>query len=130
MAVLFCDLDGFKGVNDTYGHAVGDALLAEVARRMLARVRNDDYIVRIGGDELLVVLTGIHELEAVEVIAEKLRQVVAEPMLLDGHDIGITVSIGASLVRPGERVSDLIQRADDAMYQAKSHGGNRIRVRA
>lgn len=130
MAVLFCDLDGFKGVNDTYGHAVGDALLAEVARRMLARVRNDDYIVRIGGDELLVVLTGIHELEAVEVIAEKLRQAVAEPMLLDGHDIGITVSIGASLVRPGERVSDLIQRADDAMYQAKSHGGNRIRVRA
>jgi diguanylate cyclase (GGDEF)-like protein/PAS domain S-box-containing protein len=130
MAVLFCDLDDFKAVNDTYGHAVGDSLLAEVARRVLGRVRQDDYVVRIGGDELLVVLNGIHELPAVEAIAEKIREAVAEPTLLDGHEVAITVSIGASLVRPGERVPDLIQRADDAMYQAKSHGGNRIRVRA
>jgi len=130
MAVLFCDLDGFKDVNDSLGHAVGDALLVEVSRRVLSTVRQDDYVVRIGGDELLVVLDGIHELGDVEALAEKVRAAVAEPMSLEGHTVVITVSIGGSLVRPDERISELIQRADDAMYQAKGHGGDRVRVRA
>jgi diguanylate cyclase (GGDEF)-like protein/PAS domain S-box-containing protein len=130
LAILFCDLDGFKGINDTHGHALGDALLAEVAQRVLGSVRRDDYVVRIGGDEFLVVLNGIHELGEVEAIAEKVRAAVAEPMNLDGHDITITMSVGASLVRPDERISELIQRADDAMYKAKSRGGNKVHVRA
>jgi diguanylate cyclase (GGDEF)-like protein/PAS domain S-box-containing protein len=130
LAVMFCDLDGFKAINDTYGHAVGDALLAEVSLRVLSCVRQDDYVVRLGGDELLVVLNDVRELGAVETIAEKLRAAIAEPMTLDGHRVVVTVSIGASLVRPDERVAELIQRADQAMYQAKSHGGDRVRVRA
>jgi diguanylate cyclase (GGDEF)-like protein/PAS domain S-box-containing protein len=117
-AVLFLDLDGFKHVNDTHGHVVGDEVLVTVARRLAAAVRPSDTVARIGGDEFVVLVEGATE-DVVEKVVERLRQAVIEP--LPTLDLKIGVSIGVALSRKGEaEPRALITAADKAMYLEKN----------
>lgn len=137
-ALMFLDLDGFKGLNDQHGHVMGDALLLEVARRLSASVRETDTVARLGGDEFVVVLEGLDEgPEAAAAhagrVAEKLRLALAEPYLLvlPSGDVAVshycTASIGVCLFnRHGETRDELLKQADIAMYRAKAAGRNAI----
>lgn len=126
-AMLFCDIDRFKSINDTHGHAAGDTVLRMLGGRLGDAIRSDDFAARIGGDELLVVLAGVHSLEEAVELAEKIRLAATEPIALDsGVAIEPGLSIGVTLVEPGESTDSLIERADNAMYRAKSTGRNRV----
>ena len=120
-AVLFLDLDRFKVVNDSLGHQAGDQLLVTVARRLEACLREDDTVARLGGDEFAV-LADVLRSPSGEVLAERLRAAVA----LVGADVGVTASVGVAEVEAGDDVGDLMHRADAAMYQSKTAGGDRI----
>ena len=126
-AVLWCDIDRFKVVNDTYGHAAGDAVLEALADRIRACLRSsDDLGARLGGDELMVFLHGVRDLEDASDIAEKLRSRAAEPIPTATGPISVTLSIGVTLAHRDESTDALIARADDAMYQAKKSGRNQV----
>jgi diguanylate cyclase (GGDEF)-like protein len=127
LAVLFCDLDQFKGVNDALGHAAGDELLVEVARRLERCVRPGDLVARLGGDEFTVLLTGVDEDWDPEVFAGRVRAAMVEPVELDGSQVVVHLSIGAVVAEPGRSsVKDVLRQADAAMYAAKSRGGDRV----
>ena len=128
-AVLFCDIDGFKTINDRCGHSAGDAVLHAVAARVNACVRSGDIAARFGGEELLVLLNGVHELSDAVGIADKIRRAAAEPVNTDDLILTATLSVGVTLAVPGESVDDTIARADEAMYQAKQAGGDRVSSR-
>lgn len=125
-AALFCDIDRFKEVNDRYGHAAGDALLREIAQRVMTSIRARDIAARVGGDELLVVLDGVHDLADAVEVAEKVRRSMALPFVIGSDSLSATLSIGVTLARDGESVDELVARADDAMYRAKQGGRNRV----
>lgn len=126
-AFLYIDLDGFKLVNDSLGHATGDRLLADVGGRLKARTREADTLARIGGDEFAVILNRIDSRDDAQRVAEQLLQSLAAPFQVDGHEITIGASIGISIF-PGtaSENDDLLQQADSAMYAAKRSGKNRI----
>jgi len=124
LGVLFCDADGFKSINDTFGHAAGDAVLATLASRIVECVRAGDTVGRMGGDELLVLLPGLHNEDEVTMIADKIRRRAEEPISFRDMTLHATLSIGATIADPGEPMDDLIARADTAMYEAKRSGGN------
>jgi diguanylate cyclase (GGDEF)-like protein len=125
-AVLFCDLDNFKEINDTFGHLPGDELLRTVAARIRMGLRSGDMAARIGGDELMVMLQGVRSLGDAVTIAEKLRRAVAQPIPTSAGDLSITLSIGVTMVEPDESPEAIISRADRAMYRAKQTGRNRV----
>jgi len=120
IGVLFCDVDRFKDINDTWGHVVGDAVLATLAARIRGCVRREDTVGRTGGDEILVLLPGVHSIDEATRIAEKIRCRAAEPIHESGNTIRASVSIGATIAVPGESVTAVTARADAVMYQAKS----------
>jgi diguanylate cyclase (GGDEF)-like protein len=125
-AVLFLDLDGFKRVNDSMGHAAGDELLIEVARRLSEGIRPGDTAARFGGDEFAVLLDGVtHETEAAAV-AERLMASLRTPFLVQSKEVLITASVGIAL--PSGREDDLLRDADLAMYHAKGTGKGRIEM--
>ena len=125
VALLFIDLDRFKDVNDTLGHAVGDELLIEVTRRLSGQLRGRDLLARFGGDEFVCVLEEIETPQDASQVADKLIALVAEPFTIRGHDLGISASIGISLYpADGVDADNLLRAADTAMYQAKKHGRN------
>lgn len=126
LAVLFIDFDNFKGINDTFGHAAGDEVLRVTAERLRACLRHDDIGARVGGDEMMVVLSGVTDLADAMAIAEKLRRLASEPVRIEGRNIAATVSIGVALALPGESTDALVARADKAMFEAKQHGHNRV----
>jgi len=131
MAVLFCDLDAFKSVNDTHGHAVGDALLVALAERLRGAVRTDDLAARIGGDEFVVVCEGFHDNDALATLAELLVSELSAPVQVGDVEVHVGVSIGAALVAPDAHdisADRLLTLADGAMYRAKATGGNRYRI--
>lgn len=120
MALLYVDLDHFKQVNDTHGHAVGDMLLQAVANRIKGCVRDTDTVARIGGDEFVVLLHSIHAADDAARVAAKIRQVLIQPLRLDGHSLNIEPSIGAALYpEHGTEEKQLFRYADEAMYAAK-----------
>src|SRR5215207_1157642 len=123
LALMFVDLDRFKAVNDTLGHAGGDALLREVARRVEGRVRESDTVARLGGDEFAIILEGLSEVQDAARAARDLLNVLSEPLILDGHEIPMTASIGTA-VWPQSDGDRLLRDADAAMYRAKKRGGN------
>jgi diguanylate cyclase (GGDEF)-like protein len=118
LALLFCDLDAFKSVNDTYGHNVGDRYLAAVAQRLLGETRDDDLVARIGGDEFAVLLEGTDVGEA-ERVAQRLREAVDQPLELGGTQLRPRVSVGVAVLRDPSRADDLLAEADLAMYRVK-----------
>ncbi|MCG7869220.1 MAG: EAL domain-containing protein [Candidatus Thiodiazotropha taylori] len=132
-AILFVDLDNFKQVNDSLGHSVGDSLLQEVAQRMLKDVRDEDTVARLGGDEFVVLLsesgnTLEKAIADIKQVADKLNENIAQPYLIDGHEIRTTTSIGISVFPTSdETADDILRQADTAMYQAKEAGRNTFR---
>ena len=126
--VLFVDVDRFKDVNDTFGHAAGDTVLKTLARRLTDVVRREDVVARMGGDEILVILDGVRELADAVVLGEKVRQVAGMPIPFGPGDraIHVSVSVGATIAVPGEHADTLLARADDAMYEAKRRGRDQV----
>jgi diguanylate cyclase (GGDEF)-like protein len=126
LAVLFCDLDHFKEVNDSYGHQAGDAVLQAMAKRIRSCLRGSDLAARIGGDELMVVLPGLQGLPDALAIAEKLRRQASKPVPIPEGEVQISISVGVALACTGESLDDLIARADTAMYTAKQQGRDQV----
>ncbi|MBU0751839.1 MAG: PAS domain S-box protein [Gammaproteobacteria bacterium] len=125
VAVMFLDLDRFKRINDRLGHAVGDLLLIEVARRLKASVRDADVVARLGGDEFVVVLPNVADSVVAGQVADKIVAALDQPYSLDGHSVESSPSIGIALYpADGEDGEILLKRADEAMYRAKSMGRN------
>lgn len=120
VAVLFCDLDDFKAVNDVHGHAAADAVLREVAARLSATLREGDTAARLGGDEFALVCPGVLSEAQAAVLVERLTAAVAAPVVVDGVPHQVGVSVGAVLSRPGSTADSLLTCADAAMYEAKS----------
>ncbi len=122
-AILYLDLDGFKEVNDRFGHDVGDALLCEAARRIRASVRASDTVARMGGDEFTVILCNVKTVANKDRVAEKIIEAISNPFLLNGKECSVSVSIGIALYpEHGQTAEQLVKIADAAMYLAK-HGG-------
>jgi diguanylate cyclase (GGDEF)-like protein/PAS domain S-box-containing protein len=126
VGVLFCDVDGFKRINDSYGHAVGDIVLTTLAARIRECVRHGDTVGRTGGDEILVLLPSVGDLDEVATVAEVIRRSAAEPIDYPGGIIHATLSIGATLAMPGDDAKTVTARADEAMYRAKQTGRNAV----
>ena len=123
--MLFLDLDRFKLVNDSLGHATGDKLLQSVAQRLTACVRASDTICRLGGDEFVVLLPEIEQVDAATQCAEKLLAAVAVPHLIGGREVHATLSIGISVCPDDGRDAEvMLKNADTAMYHAKRVGRN------
>lgn len=121
-AVLFCDIDRFKAINDTYGHHVGDLVLTAVAHRLHNVIQDKDTVARFGGDELVILCPNMTA-DAATTISSRLLDAVRKPVTVNGHDITVTLSIGIALAAPGTTSPDQLLRAsDDAMYAAKEAG--------
>jgi len=132
-ALLFIDLDNFKSINDTQGHAVGDLLLIEVANRLQGCIRKGDTTARLGGDEFVVLLEDLDEDEQVaaaqaETVGEKIREIIGQSYLINGHEHHSAASIGITLFcGPVRTMEEMLKQADVALYQAKADGRNAVR---
>ncbi len=125
LALLYLDLDGFKNVNDTYGHEAGDQLLLIVVARLKNILRDKDILSRLGGDELAILLEKMEDIQSIADVAERVREVVAEPIMLQENVVQVHVSIGIAIYpTDGKESSTLLRVADRAMYYVKDHGGN------
>ncbi|HEX2776569.1 MAG TPA: diguanylate cyclase, partial [Candidatus Acidoferrales bacterium] len=123
VAVLFLDLDGFKHINDSLGHPIGDKLLQSIAKRLVTCVRGSDTVSRQGGDEFVVLLSEMQQSEDAAITARRMLEAVAKVHSIDQHDLHVTTSIGVSIYPDdGLDVETLIKNADTAMYQAKENG--------
>lgn len=128
VALLFLDFDGFKYVNDTYGHAAGDRLIAIIAQRLSACMRKTDSVARMGGDEFTVLLEDVHSIADIINVAKKIVQTIAKPFPIEGSKIPLCCSIGiAQYPEAGNSVDTLLKNADMAMYQAKRVRGSAYR---
>jgi diguanylate cyclase (GGDEF)-like protein/PAS domain S-box-containing protein len=128
VAVLFGDLDGFKVVNDSLGHGVGDRLLTSVADRLVDSARANDLVGRLGGDEFVVVCREELTPDAAVAIAQRFIDVVRRPVDIDGREHVVSMSIGIAIAHPGVTASEMVQQADLAMYAAKRTGRRRVAV--
>ncbi|MGM0984151.1 MAG: bifunctional diguanylate cyclase/phosphodiesterase [Pseudomonadota bacterium] len=125
LAVLFVDLDEFKPINDSLGHAIGDQLLKGVAQRLSAAMRPGDTLARLGGDEFVILLPDLHDEEQALQVAERLLPIIARPYRIGEHELSLSCSIGIAVSNPGvSQAIELIQQADMAMYRAKQQGRN------
>ena len=124
VGLLFIDLNGFKGINDEYGHAAGDKILTAVATRIAARVRTGDFVCRYGGDEFVVVLPTVCDESAATRVADTIRERVALPYWIEGKEQHLTAAIGVSMYpQDGGSAQELLHRADLAMYRLKGRLG-------
>lgn len=127
VAVMFIDLDGFKQINDTYGHPVGDVVLIEIGRRLQQSARVYDTVSRVGGDEFVIVSEDMTNTDAMLRVARRFADVCAQPISVDGIQVAVSASVGVALADTGkERAEDLIADADRAMYRAKARGGGQV----
>jgi len=128
LAILFIDFDKFKHINDTLGHNVGDEMLKIVSNRISGALREVDTLARIGGDEFVILLESLNDINNISRIANKLLEVAREPMIIDGNNIHTSASIGISIYpNDGVSIMDLMKKADSAMYHAKDNGRDRYR---
>jgi diguanylate cyclase (GGDEF)-like protein len=129
LSLIMFDIDHFKKVNDTWGHAVGDAVLCQIAREVLQFLRRADSAARYGGEEFVILLPET-ELPGAALIASRLRQLVADTAIAHdkGPRISVTISVGVATLEPDEDAEGLLNRADQAMYQAKNNGRNRVEL--
>lgn len=125
ISFLFFDIDHFKKINDTYGHAVGDIVLQKVAEILRKNLRVGDIVARWGGEEFVAILLGSHEKES-EVKAEELRKKVEHLVLDDPKELKITISIGVAEFEEGKTFEDMVKHADEALYRAKETGRNKV----
>jgi diguanylate cyclase (GGDEF)-like protein len=129
LAVLYLDLDGFKTVNDTYGHKIGDELLICVSQRMKTALREGDTLARIGGDEFVAALVDLEQAQDYELVLERLLLAASEPVKVSDTILQVSASIGVTLYPQDSADADiLLRQADQAMYQAKQSGKNRYHL--
>jgi diguanylate cyclase (GGDEF)-like protein len=129
LAVMYLDFDRFKIINDTLGHAVGDLLLQEVAHRLKICLREGDTVARLGGDEFTILQPEIKSKDDVSKLAQKLLEVVRQPILINEHELNITLSIGIAIYPvDGEDIKTLLKNADDALYAAKDRGRDNYQI--
>ncbi|MEW6553284.1 MAG: sensor domain-containing diguanylate cyclase [Actinomycetota bacterium] len=125
---LFMDLDNFKGINDSYGHEVGDSVLKMAAKTLSNSLRSFDTLCRWGGEEFVAVIVNVDS-ERLKTVSEKLRAMVERSSItLNGRSIGVTISVGGTIARPDDDMQSLIHRADELMYSSKSAGRNRTTI--
>ena len=123
--LLFCDLDGFKAINDTHGHAAGDQLLVEISRRLASTVRTGDLVARFGGDEFALLLPAVGLLE-MRALATRLERLVRRPVRIAGEqNVTVGISIGLSVASPGDDPAAALREADERMYEVKARHANR-----
>ncbi|MFE2145593.1 GGDEF domain-containing protein, partial [Streptomyces sp. NPDC059456] len=118
LAVLFCDLDGFKSINDRFGHHTGDAVLIEVARRLTTGVRDGDTVARLGGDEFVVLADGLGAADAAD-LAVRLRNAIIPPIRVDGRAVRVGASFGIGWASCGMSADEVLRSADQRMYIEK-----------
>jgi diguanylate cyclase (GGDEF)-like protein len=127
-AVMFVDIDGFKSVNDSHGHATGDLVLREIADRIRNRVRPGDIVARLGGDEFLIVMSGFEDMTAVVSFGYRLIREIEQPFRFGDHMFAISASVGLTLPEPQSLAMTAIQQADAAVYLAKRRGRGRVQL--
>lgn len=123
---MFCDIDDFKRVHDTSGHIAGDEVIRVIAARMRAAVRAGDALARVGGDEFLIVVDGVHDLDEALAVAQKIRTAGEVHVAAGRVLVQASLSIGVTLMAVNENVDSMIARADAAMYEAKAAGKNQV----
>lgn len=124
-ALLYIDLDNFKYVNDTFGHHVGDLLLASIGERLIKTLRKEDFVARLGGDEFVIIVSAFYDTAQISVVAGKILEALQRPFSLEGHEAFIGASIGIAICPENGKDSETLQRqADSAMYRAKNQGKN------
>ena len=129
VAVFLLDIDYFKQINDSLGHADGDVLLAAVGQRLLSSVRESDTVARIGGDEFVIVMPEFRTIQDVEWCGHQIIRNTAQPIEISGREVSLTLSVGVSIFPEGGRVAEeLLRNADAAMYTVKETGRNSLRV--
>ena len=130
LALLFLDIDHFKQVNDTCGHAVGDLVLKEFANRLKRGVRQTDLVARLAGDEFIVVLEGLHDQSEADSLARNILAAINQPFGVGEQTLTVTASIGVALnlASPEPNAMDLLARADTALYRAKASGRNTFHI--
>jgi diguanylate cyclase (GGDEF)-like protein len=120
IAVHYLDLDGFKPVNDRFGHAVGDTLLAAVAERLTGAIRNGDIAARMGGDEFAILQFGLRRAEECEFLAQRVKSAIAQPFRIGEHTIRVSASVGSVTAEAAQAdLEAMLQRADENLYEAK-----------
>jgi diguanylate cyclase (GGDEF)-like protein len=124
IALLFFDLDNFKTINDTLGHDMGDKLLVEVSNTLKQLTRSGDTLARWGGDEFVLLLDGITHVDDAALVSEEIQKAFNQPLIIDGHEMQVSFSIGINVHTPGQSASQNIKNADMAMYLAKERGKN------
>src|SRR5450830_1271881 len=128
VGLMLLDLDHFKLINDASGHGAGDEMLKQVAQRLTQCVRDTDTVARLGGDEFVIVLTDLQTTEDIDAIAAKILESLSRPIIINGHELFVTASIGISVYpRDGDHGEILLRYADIAMYRVKEHGRNSVR---
>lgn len=131
LALFFIDLDQFKQINDSLGHQVGDRVLIAVAERLKAKIRKEDTLSRLGGDEFTIIMEDLGHVEDASILAEKIQKVIAQPIHIEGHTLYTSCSIGISLYPQDDTdMNNLIKYADAAMYKAKEEGRNNFQFYA
>lgn len=131
VGVLFLDLDGFKLINDTYGHQVGDKVLVEVAKRLKEQCRGPDTICRIGGDEFLIVLSDVENVADIDIVCQRLIKEVCQKIMLENDEVNVGASIGVAIYpNHSDNVNELKSLADKAMYKVKKSGKNNYAIYA
>jgi len=129
VAVFVLDIDNFKQINDSLGHADGDVLLATVGQRVLSSVRESDTVARLGGDEFVIVMSDFRSMDDVERCGQQIIRSAAQPVSVDGRDHRITVSVGVAIYpEAGLDAEELLRSADAAMYSVKDSGRNSLRI--
>ena len=128
VAVAFCDLDDFKPINDSYGHHVGDEVLVEVARRLRACLRTGDELARVGGDEFTVLLRNVPDEAAARHVADRLHAALKDPFEVEGAKADIGLSVGIALAESATSADELVDRADQALYEVKRAGGRGVHI--
>ena len=128
VAVLFVDLDGFKDVNDSLGHAAGDELLSSVAERLASGLRSADTAARLGGDEFAVLVEGVEDVDDAVTLADRFLDILSAPFVMHGKLLTVRASIGIALAEPGQSTEELLRNADVAMYTAKAAGRGRSQL--
>jgi diguanylate cyclase (GGDEF)-like protein len=128
VAVCFCDLDGFKGVNDSLGHHIGDQVLVRASKRLESIVRPGDTVARLGGDEFAILLENVEDFDSVTALAERIVSVLHEPAMIDGQEIYLSASVGVAFAGVGTTSESLLSEADAAMYEAKATGKDKFTV--
>jgi diguanylate cyclase (GGDEF)-like protein len=128
LAVIFLDLDGFKGVNDRFGHAEGDELLKTVADRLVGCVRAEDSVARLGGDEFAILVEGVDGVRELDVLCRRLLDALRREITIMGHEVVVGASLGVAVADPDDDAAGLLRNADMAMYRAKALGKDRFFV--